>query len=41
VADLGFEHLRFKNIPLIWDDQVPSGTVYFLGEEGSDRRLLN
>lgn len=30
VADLGFEHLRFKGKPLIWDDQVPSATMYAL-----------
>lgn len=33
VADLGFEHLRFKGRPLIWDDDVPSGTMYFLNPD--------
>jgi hypothetical protein len=33
VADLGFEHLRFKGRPLIWDDDVPSGTMFFLNPD--------
>lgn len=33
VADLGFEHLRFKGRPLIWDDDVPSGTMYALNPD--------
>jgi len=33
VADLGFEHLRFKGRPLIWDDDVPAGTMYFLNPD--------
>jgi hypothetical protein len=30
LADGGFISLQFKGVPVIWDEAVPSGTVYFL-----------
>lgn len=30
IADGGFQSLAFKGVPVVWDEQVPSGTVYFL-----------
>lgn len=30
VADGGFQTMAFKGVPVVWDEQVPSGTVYFL-----------
>lgn len=29
-ADLGFSHYTFRDKPVIWDSDVPSGTVYLL-----------
>lgn len=29
-ADIGFEHLRYKGVPIWWDADVPSGLMYFL-----------
>ncbi len=30
VADGGFQTLQFKGVPIVWDEQCPSGTMYFL-----------
>jgi len=30
MADLGFENIKFKNIPLIWSPSVATGLMYFL-----------
>lgn len=40
-ADVGFEHYKFKGVSLWWDDDCPSGVMYFLGEEVYGSRLLN
>lgn len=32
-ADVGFEHYRFKGVPLWWDDDCPSGVLYFLNPD--------
>lgn len=29
-ADVGFEHYKFKGVPLWWDDDCPSGCMFFL-----------
>lgn len=29
-GDLGFEHLQFKGVPLFWDDDCPTESMYFL-----------
>ena len=30
VADGGFQTMAFKGVPIVWDEQCPSGTMYFL-----------
>lgn len=30
MGDAGFQSLGFKGVPIVWDEQCPSGTVYFL-----------
>lgn len=30
VADGGFQTMSFKGVPVVWDEQCPSGTMYFL-----------
>jgi hypothetical protein len=30
IADIGFEHMRFKGVPIWWDAACPSGVMYFL-----------
>ncbi len=30
MADGGFQTLEFKGVPIVWDEQCPSGTMYFL-----------
>lgn len=30
VADGGFQTMAFKGVPVVWDEQCPSGTMYFL-----------
>lgn len=30
VADGGFQALQFKGVPIVWDEQCQSGTMYFL-----------
>lgn len=30
MADGGFQSLEFKGVPIIWDEQCPTGTMYFL-----------
>lgn len=30
VADLGFDSLQFKGVPIMWDDYCPAGYMYFL-----------
>jgi len=33
MADGGFESLSFKGIPIVWDEQCPTGTMYFLNSK--------
>jgi len=30
MADGGFQSLQFKGVPIVWDEQCPTGTMYFL-----------
>lgn len=30
MMDLGFQTMGFKGVPVVWDEQCPSGTMYFL-----------
>lgn len=32
-GDLGFEHLKFKGVPLFWDDDCPPGSLYMLNSK--------
>jgi hypothetical protein len=33
VADGGIQALQFKGVPIVWDEQCPSGTMYFLNSK--------
>lgn len=33
MADGGFQTLEFKGVPIVWDEQCPSGTMYFLNSK--------
>jgi len=33
VADLGFENLRFKGVPILWDRSCTAGLMYFLNSK--------
>ena len=33
VADLGFNSLQFKGVPIMYDDYCPAGYMYFLNSE--------
>lgn len=33
MADGGFQSLQFKGVPIVWDEQCPSGTMYFLNSK--------
>jgi hypothetical protein len=33
IADGGFSTLEFKGVPIVWDEQCPSGTMYFLNSK--------
>ena len=33
MGDGGFQSLSFKGVPVVWDELVPSGTVYFLNTQ--------
>lgn len=30
LGDAGFQTLQYKGVPIVWDEQCPSGTMYFL-----------
>ncbi len=33
LGDAGFKVLEFKGTPIVWDEQVPSGTMYFINTD--------
>lgn len=33
MADGGFQTLEFKGVPIVWDEQCPSGTMYFINSK--------
>jgi hypothetical protein len=33
MADGGFESMSFKGVPIVWDEDCPTGTMYFLNTE--------
>lgn len=33
LGDAGFSAINFRNIPLVWDEQCPSGELYFLNNK--------
>ena len=40
IADLGFEVANFRGIPIVWDENCPSGRMYFLNKKGIKMRVL-
>jgi len=41
MANLGFEHVTFHGVPIIWDNNCQSGTMYFLNTRRMKLRYLN
>ncbi len=41
MANLGFQHVTFQGIPVVWDNDCQSGTMYFLNTKHIFLRYLN
>lgn len=40
IADLGFPVANYQGIPITWDENCPSGRMYFLNKEGVKMRTM-